>query len=272
MKKFILRIISFLLPHKSILIFCTGFFLSSAIIFKLDADYTEDLFKQLARHIKEEAVSRHYTETETIIHTMNVTYKMQLENKRNLFSYRPQSFKGIHMRSSDLDLLDVSGSCGSATVVLMRTYLTMGYQARIGQMYVNNHYAGHMIVEVKVNGKWRVLDPLFNQFFYKSDSSLASFEDLKQNFKFYSKQCGKWYPKKYMFENVRYTNWNKIPLISPLLKKGLNLIYGEKEANEICLRKYIIKFYIIWHYLFLTGFIVCSFFLLLQKWLERNKI
>lgn len=272
MKNSLIRLNSKCFPNKSIIIFFTGFFLALTIIFKIDANYTEDLFEQLSDHIKYDSYKNHETPQQTALRTMKIIYKLQFENKKELFAYDPQTFKGKYMRSSDLDLLDVSGSCGSASLVLTRTFMTMGYQCRIGQMYLNGHYGGHMVVEVLINNHWAVMDPLFNQFFIKSDGTLASFNEVQNNFNYYSKQLQPDYPKSYKFEEVRYTNWDKIPLLSPLLKKGLDIIYGKKVANEICLRKYFIKFYAIWHYVFLSLFVFFSFLLLKQCRLKTTRI
>ena len=271
MKKRIYKFSIYLLPFRTILVFCTGFFLALAIIFKIDANYTEDLFQQLGEHILQEAKLHNENVEQTVKRAMNVTYKLQLENKKQLFAYSPQSFKGKYMRSSDLDLLDVSGACGSASLVLVRTYMAMGFPTRIGQMYANGQFGGHMLVEVWSDGRWMVMDPLFNQFFTRPDGSLASFEEVQNNFSYYSKQLHPGYPKEYQYQDVRYTNWDNIPVVSPFLKKGLDLIYGEKKADQLCIRKYLIKFYLLWHYVFLTGFGVCSFLLLVQGRVNRKK-
>jgi hypothetical protein len=175
------------------------------------------------------------------------------------------------MRSTDLDLLDVRGACGSASMVLARTLETMNFHTRIGQMYASGNFGGHIIIEVWSNGRWRVLDPLFNQAFIKPDGTLASFKDVQNNFSFYSKQIQPNTPKEYQYKDVRYTNWEKIPILSPIAKKLLNFVYGEQRANEICLRKYLIKFYLIWHYVFLSLFITTMGILLYQNRIKRNR-
>jgi hypothetical protein len=135
-------------------------------------------------------------------------------------------------------------------------------------MYANGHFGGHMLVEVWSDGRWMVMDPLFNQFFTKPDGSLASFEEVQNNFSYYSKQLHPDYPKEYQYQDVRYTNWNKIPVVSPFAKKLFNFVYGEQRANEICLRKYLIKFYLNWHYVFLSLFVTCAGILFFQA---RNR-
>jgi hypothetical protein len=271
MKKRIHKVSTYLLPFRTVLVFFAGFFLALAIIFKIDADYTEDLFQQLGKHILAEARVHHDTEKKTILRAMNTTYLLQLNSKNNLFTYQQQSFKGKYMRSTDLDLLDVSGACGSASMVLARTLHSMGFPIRIGQMYVNGNFGGHIIVEVWSNGRWMVLDPLFNQGFVKPDGNLASFKDVQNNFAYYSKQIHPSTPKEYQYQDIRYTNWEKIPLLSPVAKKLLDLVYGEARANEICLRKYLIKFYLILHYVFLSLFVTSAGILLYQNRIKRNR-
>ncbi len=272
MNKNIKRFIRFLIPHRLIIIFFAGFFLSLSIIFKIDANYTEELFNQLGKHILQEASLNHDNVEQTVIRAMNVTYSMQKDNRKNLFQYTPKSFKAKYMRSTELDLLDATGACGSASLVLARTYMSMGFPTRIGQMFASGNFGGHILVEVWSNDRWMVMDPLFNQAFYRPDSTLASFNEVQNNFAYYSKQLHPEYPKEYQYQDVRYTNWNKIPVLSPLLKKTLDIVYGEKRANQFCLRKYVIKFYLLWHTVFLFLFACCAVFGIIQWWFSKKKL
>lgn len=266
------RFINFFIPHRFALVFAAGFFLSATLFFKVNADYTEELFDQLGKHIFKEAQLNHENTDQTVLRAMNITYNLQKENKKELFQYTPQSFKAKYMRSTDLDLLDVSGACGSASLVLVRTYMAMGFPTRIGQMYVDGNFGGHMLVEVWNKGRWMVMDPLFNQAFYRPDSTLASFSEVQNNFSYYSKQLHPEYPKEYQYINVRYTNWNKIPLLSPAVKKALNFVYGEQRANRLCLRKYLIRFNLLWYYVFLSLFVFSAGMGIVQWWIHKTKI
>ena len=273
MKQKLIRIINFFIPHRFFIVFCAGFFLSLTLVFKIDANYTEELFNQLGKHILQEASLNHDNVEQTVIRAMNTTYNLQKENRNNLFQYTPKSFKAKYMRSNELDLLDATGACGSASLVLARTYMNMGFPTRIGQMYANGVFGGHILVEVWNNDRWMVMDPLFNQVFYRPDSSLASFSEVKNNFAYYSKQLHPEYPKIYQYQDVRYTNWNKIPVLSPLLKKTLDIIYGEKRANQFCLRKYVIKFYLLWYYVFLSLFAYCAGMgIIIQWWISKTEL
>jgi hypothetical protein len=270
MKKRIIKVSSLLIPFHTFLVFLAGFLLALCIMFKIDADYTEELFDQLGKHILKEAQANQDNREQTVLRAMHTTYGMQRENKKNLFQYSPQSFKAKYMRSTDLDLLDVSGACGSASMVLARTYMAMNFPTRIGQMYANGHYAGHMVVEVWSNGRWMVLDPLFDQAFYKPDSTLASFKEVQHNFAHYAAQLHKDYPKEYKYQGVRYTNWEKFPLLSPLLKQVMVWHLGQTRTEQFCMRKYFIRFHQVWFYVFLTMFLGTLGVLAVQWRMGRN--
>ncbi len=65
-----------------------------------------------------------------------------------------------------------------------------------------------------------VLDPSYDLVFRKPDGNFASFSDVNSNWNWYKNQPPKDYNTDYKYEEVRYTNWNKIPLIMPTLKRG----------------------------------------------------
>ena len=139
-------------------------------------------------------------------------------------------------------------------------------------MKANGYFGAHILIEIWTNGKWIVLDPSYNQYFVKPDSSLASFDDVKNNFNYYTNQLVKDYPTSYKFEDARYTNWNKIPLLGPLCKNTLSLIYGEERVNGLSLRKYFINFYAFWGKIFTVSFICCFSMSLIQWYIERKKL
>ena len=86
MNKRIHKISTYLLPFRTILIFCAGFSLALTIIFKIDAEYTDELFHQLGRHILDESRLNHETEEKTILRAMNTTYNLQLASKKKNIS------------------------------------------------------------------------------------------------------------------------------------------------------------------------------------------
>ena len=271
-KRTIILTINAFIPHRISLAFFSGFFLSLAIFFNINSSYNNDLYSQLGQYINEESDKNGENPFEKMVRAMNVVYNLQKDNIKYIFHYTPNNFKAKYMRSSDLDLLDVSGRCGSSSYVLAETLKNMGFPIRIGQMIVDGKYGGHMLVEAWHNGRWSVLDPSYNQYFYRPDSTLASFNDVSNNFNSYKKQLKPNYEIKYAYEGVRYTNWDKFGEISQAAKYVLIAFYGKTRVERFSVRKYLINFDKIWA----TIFYLISFFLILmsliQWWLKRYRL
>jgi hypothetical protein len=117
------------------------------------------------------------------------------------------------------------------------------YPVRIAQMKSKGVFAAHNIVEVKTNKGWVVLDPLFNVYFITPKQELASFDDVKNNWDYYKKQLPPKYDMSYKYEGVRYSNWTKVPLIMPAIKKVLDFVFGKEKADTISMRTYFLKMY-----------------------------
>lgn len=52
---------------------------------------------------------------------------------------------------------------------------------------------------------------------------MANFEDLKDNWIYYIPQLPKGYNHACHYEDVRYTNWEKLPVIMPAIKELLSV-------------------------------------------------
>ena len=110
-------------------------------------------------------------------------------------------------------------------------------------MKSNGIFAAHNIVEAKSDHGWVVLDPFFNVYFEKPTHQLASFEDVKDNWNYYKSQVPPDYDLNYRYEDVRYSNWTKIPVFMPAIKKMLDLTIGKQRADNISLRTYFLRKY-----------------------------
>jgi hypothetical protein len=138
-----------------------------------------------------------------------------------------------------------NGACGSNSFVLSRLLMQLGYVIRVAQMGSNGVYGRHIVTEVWNGNKWVVLDALYNLSFKDSSGKLASFKEVSDNWKYYSTQTPKGYDVSYNYESVRYTNWHKIPVLFPAIKKILEITIGKEATNRVCLRKYYIRKYLV---------------------------
>jgi hypothetical protein len=139
--------------------------------------------------------------------------------------------------------MTTQGACGSYSRVLARIADGYGYPVRVAQMKAKGIFAGHNIVEVRTGRDWAVLDPTYNLYFVRPDARLASFADVRQNWAYYSRQVPKDYNALYRYEDVRYTNWSKVPLLFPAIKWLLDRCIGAERADAICLRTLFMNTY-----------------------------
>ena len=137
-------------------------------------------------------------------------------------------------------------------------------------MKAHGKFAAHNVVEAKTTNGWAVLDPLFDVYFIKPNSGLASFADVQGNWDYYKKQLPSNYDFNYRYEDVRYSNWGKIPLILPAAKKVLDFVLGKEKADAISLRVYFLKMYDF--YFMLTLILYIPVFILTLRKLIKTKI
>jgi hypothetical protein len=159
------------------------------------------------------------------------------------------SLKNRLFNSVDADLMYGHGACGGFSKVLSRSLQLSGYRVRIGQMKVNGLYGGHIIVEVFLpeQQRWAVIDPLFLLTFpSKKDSAWADFAEIKQQWTAYSRLVPADYNGAYNYEDIRYANWEKIPVAGKLIYRSLVLILGEEKAHGISIRPYLLNMYAAW--------------------------
>jgi hypothetical protein len=147
------------------------------------------------------------------------------------------------------------GACGSYSQVLARILKTYHFSVRIAQMKAGGFFGAHNIVETKIGDNWVVLDPTYDLYFTRPDARLASFKDVRGNWKFYSKQVPPDYNPMYQYEDVRYTNWSKIPFISPAARSLLSLVIGRERADTFSMRTLFMNTYQVYLYVLIALYI-----------------
>ena len=164
--------------------------------------------------------------------------------ERRIAVFGHQPVKGIraeYIQPASVDLTTGQGACGSYAYVLGRLLQEMNFDVRLPQMTVNNQKSGHILVEAKTSYGWVVLDATFNTVFKKQDGRLASFADVQSNWTYYKQQVPENYNMAYRYEGVRYTNWDKIPLVMPLIKNIMYWTMGKEKTDGYSLRKLGLK-------------------------------
>jgi len=244
-----------------VLIFVNGFLLALLVYFFIEDNYESQIFKVLATQVRQSSKS---TNTDSLLlNSVLLTYKLE-EYRQSVFGNKElRAFKSDLIRPVTFDLITGNGACGSFSYVLSRLLNELKVDTRLAQMKVNGSFGGHIIVEAKSGDKWVALDPSFNLIFTKPDGGFASFVDVKNNWDYYKTQVPANYDLSYNYADVRYTNWEKIPVVMPMLKSVLNVTMGEKEANEFSLRNVFLRKF---NFLFKATLFV---YLLFALWLFR---
>ncbi|GGB14951.1 hypothetical protein [Puia dinghuensis] len=229
------------------LMFLNGFLLSSLIYFKTQSSYEDGLFASIKASVNESLDSNDNADS-IVVKAMNTCYHL-MSPRLNTFAGMSSAELGLQagiFRSAAVDLMTTDGACGSYSMVLARVLETYHYPVRIGQMENNGKYGVHMIVEVNTGTTWKVLDPTYNLYFTRPDGRLASFQDVEQDWNYYAHQVPPGYDPHYRYEGVRYTNWSKIPVIMPGIKKLSTLVFGAEETNSFSMRTHFLNTFKIW--------------------------
>jgi hypothetical protein len=235
----------------------------------MEASYEEELFQAIQTNVNNKINARDSKDS-LIVKVMHACNSL-LTTRSSMFS--DQVFDGIKadLHPTSIDLMTASGACGSYAIVLARILKNYNFDVRIAQMKVLGVYAAHNVVEVKTGKGWVVLDPLFNLYFIKpGNKELASFSDVKKDWNYYGSQVPSKYNLNYNYQDVRYSNWSKIPVILPATKKILDLVIGKEQADVISMRTYFLKTYDLFFYI--TLLIFAPIFLYTLKRLIQTKI
>ena len=231
-----------------ILLFCNGFLLALLALVYLQVNYEEQLFKSLAAHVTENNDKKILTQDSLVIRSLHVTHELE-KSRSILFGKRPiHNLNAQYVQPLTYDLMTGQQACGGFSYVLGRLLQEMNMDIRFAQMKVNGMYGGHILVETKMNHGWVVLDPMFDLYFTRPDGRMASFADVQADWNYYSRQVPPGYKPEYNYAAVRYTNWDKIPVVMPAVKNMLYWSVG-KEATEgysirnLFLRKFDVLFY-----------------------------
>jgi hypothetical protein len=244
-----------LLRNLYFLTFLNGFLIASLFYFKMDADYENQLYAALLYDVSGNNADQKSSQDYIAIKSMQLCHNLLAKRASFFGNTNLDGFKADVIHPTTVDLMTTEGACGSYATVLARILQGNNYKVRIGQMMADGRYAAHNIVEAETPHGWIVLDPTYDLYFTRPDGALASFEDVHGNWSYYSKQTPPGYDPDYKYEGVRYSNWDKVPILLPAVKKVLDLCIGKKRADGISLRTYFLQLYMVWFYVILFLYI-----------------
>lgn len=250
------------------------YFLHGLFVFGLFYAYTENayeeqLFGAIAQNVRSTMSTEALKSEDSIVNKcLSMTHYLEARRRKIFGDTELKGFKAEILQPVTFDLMTGKGACGSSSYVMGRLLREFDIPFRFGQMKVNGIYGGHIIVEAYVNGKWRALDPLYELKFIDQKGQLASFTDVQTQWNYYKQQVPVGYDTSYRYEDVQYTNWNKIPVVMPVFKQILSWVKGEEYVKTVSVRVWVLSKYKV---IFRIGITLYLSLLLIRLYLYRHK-
>ncbi len=130
---------------------------------------------------------------------------------------------------------DYRGQCGSHSAVVIAMLRQHGVPARPLLLCNDRGHVVHTVVEAGIGGRWAVADPTFGIVFRRRDGQLATREEIAADpERFHAQVDGvRNYLPEYDYDSVTLMNWNKLPVVFPLVRRGLELTLGPERTERI---------------------------------------
>jgi hypothetical protein len=211
---------------------CVHVFFALAVAFMiLRGNYEERLYARLVEYVRQPGMSRQ----DLAIALVRKVHEL-VKPRAEIWSEPVGGPYDVLFRSSGDELNVPDRACGSYALVLLKSLKTAGYHVRCAQMTTTTGPAGHILVEAEIEpGQWAVLDSTFELYLKRSDGRLASFADVRAKFDYYRPQLPQDWPGEYQFQDVRYTNWAKVPILMPAIRHVLAWFMPE-EIKTLSIR------------------------------------
>lgn len=252
--------------HK-IFYFLNGLMIGVLFYFYSESIYEKQLFGAIAENIRMDLPAAEPARQDSIIaRSLRITHYLEKNRVAIFGAFEFKGFKAETIQPVTFDLMTGKGACGSNAYVLARVLQEFKIPVRVAQMKVNGYFGGHIIVEAKPRQRWIVLDALYELAFTRPDGKLAGFQDIKADWEYYRDQVPLDYDSSYRYEDVQYTNWNKIPVLMPALRQLLVWVKGEEYVNTLSLRAVFLQKFSVLFYATLTLYILI---LLIRLYLFR---
>jgi len=151
---------------------------------------------------------------------------------------------GFLPRAPSEALLTAQGACGDFALVFTRLLQVSGERAKLMQMICRNGTSCHVITEVDLNGKWIVMDSILNFSPTDRQGNPLSADEVRKDWSHVKLELlpPPHLHRKYDYQRVIGTNWNKFGAVSRALYSVLRAI-GMSDLDGFSLRSYVLNPY-----------------------------
>ena len=127
---------------------------------------------------------------------------------------------------------DYRGSCGSHSRVVHAMLEARGVPSRLRLLLDDRGRSIHTVVEVLEGGRWVVGDAAYGVAFLRRDGAPATAADLAADTaNFHAQVAGiHGYDPAFDYNSTTLLNWQKVPVILPALRAGLERILGTERV------------------------------------------
>jgi hypothetical protein len=214
-------------------------FLVTLFYLGINSAYEDRLSDAIVKHVTRAAT----TQQDSVLALLHATHGFVRARSELLGGVNDpdEGLKEKLFPSADLRLLS-GDACGSYALVLARLVQSAGLGVRVAQMKCGDAWGCHIFVEANVKGKWVALDPTFDLAFMTPAGDLASVAEIRADWAHFRQQLPADYVPRYAYEDVRYTNWSKVPGALPLIRSVLRAA-GVQSVDTISLRTHFLNVY-----------------------------
>ena len=218
-------------------------YFAAIVMLQIDSSYQDRLFETIVNNSIDDSLS----DEKKIQKIVELTHRVMGPPRKGLF-LPPENFRGIkdkYIHSSDIALIG-GYACAMHSQVAGMLLTKAGFKFRFFSMMKEGRY--HHVGEVLYNGKYIVVDPLFNQMFVNKNGEYAGADEIHKNWTFFKKQVGNklifknhkdysidFYRKYYDYTPVNNGTGVKTRLMTKILGKDR----AEKFITKIKLNKYL---------------------------------
>jgi hypothetical protein len=166
------------------------------------------------------------------------------------------SVLSAHDPSDTLNYRQLLEVCGSATNAFLNLSRSSGLEARRLLLLSPDHTAKHVVAEVRLDGRWVIVDATYRVMMKDAQGRLLTRADLQDPRLF--QEAIAWIPgyiPVYSFERVAHVRVGAVPVLGPFLRRGLDAVLpGWDESLEWSLllerRSFAFFFLSVWALIF----------------------